>query len=148
MNLSQIKIYYKILEVNHIDNTILVRYYTDFLSEDELDALPSEQQKREDGTPFRCRTDSNLSIWDHIKTEEDIHNHIIQCAPIEWFKIQKKVKEGEINPILDIMYSQKDQVFNKQVAIDAVRTESLLTDEEIDDLILKLSNKKDGIANT
>ena len=82
------KIKYRIIDVNESEQTITVRYWTDFLSEEDL---AYDANRNPDGTPVRCRTDYNFSLWDMYKTEEDIEKMIINSIPIDWFKLQYKV---------------------------------------------------------
>lgn len=145
---DKLNISYKILQYNESDRSIVVRYFTDFLSEDELDARPYEGEKREDGSPKFCRTDYNLNIWDHIKTEEELHTFILNCAPVDWFTNQYKQKNGESHPLSDIIRKHENSTFSKEVLLTVNSPNSdVLTEEEIDNLILKLANSN-NTSNT
>ena len=89
-----IKFYYKIIEANEDDQSITVRYWTDFLSEEELAA---DNNRNPDGTPVRCRTDYNFNIWDNTKTTEEIEKMIVSSFPREWFLLKYAVKTPNID---------------------------------------------------
>ena len=89
-----IKFYYKIIEANEEDQSITVRYWTDFLSEEELAA---DNNRNPDGTPVRCRTDYNFNIWDNTKTTEEIEKMIVSSFPREWFLLKYAVKTPNID---------------------------------------------------
>lgn len=80
-------IYYRILSVDENEFSFVVRYYTDALSERELSIDPNEQSD----TPERCRTDYNLNLWRDM-TEENLHQHIMQSAPVQWLMRKERVK--------------------------------------------------------
>lgn len=131
--LNKINVKYKILSVNNIEHSVVVRYWTDFLSEEELKI---NDEKSEDGSPLRCRTDSNLNIWDHIKTEEELHEYIIGAAPIEWFKLMYKGKYPELFKNRALNFAQS--LINKKHEKDVVLKERDLTEVEIETLLEKL----------
>lgn len=89
-----IKFYYKIIEANEEDQSITVRYWTDFLSEEELAA---DNNRNPDGTPVRCRTDYNYNLWDNKKTTEEIEEMIVSGFPREWFLLKYAVKTPDID---------------------------------------------------
>jgi len=89
-----IKFYYKIIEANEEEQSITVRYWTDFLSEEELAA---DNNRNPDGTPVRCRTDYNYNIWDNTKTTEEIEKMIVSSFPREWFLLKYAVKTPNID---------------------------------------------------
>ena len=89
-----IKFYYKIIEANEEEQSITVRYWTDFLSEEELAA---DNNRNPDGTPVRCRTDYNYNLWDNKKTTEEIEEMIVSGFPREWFLLKYAVKTPDID---------------------------------------------------
>jgi len=68
---------FKILSFDLSQHSIVVRYYTDFLTEDNLATsfnLDGSIERNKDGSPIRCQTDYNLNIWktNPPPTEEEI----------------------------------------------------------------------------
>jgi hypothetical protein len=94
-------IHYKILEVNPTEHAIVVRYFSDALGEEQLVVNPEDPNRRDDGSPWRCRTDYNLNLPVPAPTGEALHKFIVQSAPIGWFDMQHKV----INPDIDTSLS-------------------------------------------
>ena len=88
-----IKFYYKIIEANEEEQSITVRYWTDFLSEEELAA---DNNRNPDGTPVRCRTDYNFNIWDNTKTTEEIEKMIVSSFPREWFLLKYEIGRAHV----------------------------------------------------
>lgn len=80
------QINYRILSVDEGERTMVVRYWTDRLSERALSILPDETGD----TPARCRTDYNLSIADPAMSADQIHDYIVASAPVEWFEVKHK----------------------------------------------------------
>jgi hypothetical protein len=76
---------YKIVEVNAIEHSIVVRYYTDKITEESLatDIL--------DGVIRRCRTDYSIDIPIPAPSGVDLHNFIINRAPTEWLENKEKL---------------------------------------------------------
>jgi hypothetical protein len=104
------KIKYRIIDVNESEQTITVRYWTDFLSEEDL---AYDANRNPDGTPVRCRTDYNFSLWDMYKTEEDIEALIVNSIPIDWFKLQYKVKSPQIDNTINGTMACVKNLINK-----------------------------------
>ena len=75
------KISYKILSVNQNDASIVVRYFTDFLSEQELAG----------------RTDYNLTLWNLNMSENELHDYILTNAPMDWLQLKESVINKKIN---------------------------------------------------
>jgi hypothetical protein len=134
-------IYYKIVEVWPQDHLIVVRYFTDTITENELASAPSTKP---DGTPVRCRTDVSLSIPIPEPTEEELKKIILFNCPIEFFKTQEKLKDPEIDTSMTTYQSQLNVVKTTTLEeIDALRTpptisQQDLTEEEINQLIQQL----------
>ena len=138
-----IKFYYKIIEANEDDQSITVRYWTDFLSEEELAA---DNNRNPDGTPVRCRTDYNFNIWDNTKTTEEIEKMIVSSFPREWFLLKYAVKTPNIDhtttgrmkgvsSLLNKTHERESQKI-KQVDIPTLDTPvSILTQDNINEFI-------------
>lgn len=86
------KIHYRIISVDHKDHSMIVRYYTDLLTEE---MLAIDDQKTKEGYPVRCRTDYNITFWKHPATIEDIETQIKSSAPIQWFMVKEHTHQNE-----------------------------------------------------
>jgi len=134
-------IYYKIVEVWPQDHLIVVRYFTDTITENELASAPGTKP---DGTPVRCRTDVSLSIPIPEPTEEELKKIILFNCPVEFFKTQEKLKDPEIDTSMSTYQAQLNVVKATTLEeIDALRTpppspQQDLTEEEINQLIQQL----------
>ena len=134
-------IYYKIVEVWPQDHLIVVRYFTDTITENELASAPGTKP---DGTPVRCRTDVSISIPIPEPTEEELKKIILFNCPVEFFKTQEKLKDPEIDTSMSSYQSQLNVVKTTTLEeIDALKippesTPQDLTEEEINQLIQQL----------
>jgi len=80
-------LHYRILSVDEDEFSMVVRFFTDEISERELSINPNEQSD----TPDRCRTDYNLNLWREM-TEDQLHQHIAQSAPVQWLMRKERIK--------------------------------------------------------
>lgn len=132
---------YKIVEVWPNDHTIVVRYYSDTISELELMSAPG---LREDGTPIRCRTDVSLSIPVPEPSEEELKKIILFNCPVGFFETQEKIKDPTVNTAMSVSTSLLNVEKTTTIEeINALRTppvvqEQPLTDTEIEQLIQNL----------
>lgn len=96
---------YKIVEVHDESHSIVVRYYTDKITEQSLaiDTL--------DGVIRRCRTDYSIDLPVPAPTGDDLHKFIIRYAPTQWFEIQEAV----LDPAIDTSLTAIKQELNKEV---------------------------------
>lgn len=143
-SLKNFKINYKILQVHEKEQSIVVRYWTDFLTENDLAV---DNEKNSDGSPVRCRCDYNLNVWDYIKTEEDLNKMIQNAAPIDWFKLQYRVKNPEIdntiNGTMSIVKGLLNKVHVKEIEnIQTQKNIDELTDDEVNQLIDQLTKNQ------
>lgn len=87
-------IYYKIVEVWPDSHSMVVRYYTDIVSEE---SLASDSNVRDDGSPVRCRTDVSISVPVPEPTEEDVKNLAMRNIPYKFLKFREDVMTGNID---------------------------------------------------
>lgn len=107
---------FRILNKELDQHSVVVRYYTDTITEDDLATsfiLDSQGNsiidRNPDGSPKRCQTDYNINIWNIEATQisansEVIINHIKNCAPFDWFELKQAVKDPNTNtdmPLID-----------------------------------------------
>ena len=86
-----INLKYKIVEVNTNEHSMVVRYYTDVITEAMLatDTL--------DGVIRRCRTDYSMDLPVPAPSGDELDAFIVARAPVAWFGTQEAV----INPAID-----------------------------------------------
>ena len=141
-------IHYKIVELWPDDHLIVARYWTDIISEE---SLASDLNRKEDGTPVRCRSDVSLNLPVPVPDAEEIDKILMRNAPAEWLKLLENVKDPNVNTdssaIASMMNIQKsttyDDVKALVIPVPVVVTETEqepkeLTDEEIQNLINNL----------
>lgn len=97
--------YFRILEVNDKNHCMTVRYWTDKLSEDSLASHFDNNGKiirDKKGNPVRCRTDFNITFYDHLNPSvEDIENEIRRNAPVRWLKLLEDIEDPYIKTSLE-----------------------------------------------
>lgn len=99
---------YKIIETNTAQHSIVVRYYTDIITEAMLstDTL--------DGIIRRCRTDYSFDLPLPTPTATELHAFIVARAPAEWLRTQEAV----LNPAIDTSLSAITPLVNVEVEFD------------------------------
>ena len=99
---------YKIVEVNEAEHSLVVRYYTDKITEESLavDIL--------DGVIRRCRTDYSIDLPVPAPVEIELHNFIMGRAPILWLN----TKESVLDPMIDTSLSHYMELIGKEVTAD------------------------------
>lgn len=99
-------VHYRIIEINENEQTIVVRYYTDILTEEFLaisyDINGNLVTVTESGQtyPQRCRTDYSFNIWKNDITEEDIFEIVKNGIPVDWLKMMENVANNNIDTSL------------------------------------------------
>lgn len=131
---------FKIIEVHPDEHSIVVRYYSDTLSEDFLATSINQDgtiDRYENGTPKRCRTDVHLNIWKTTPTVDDIKTQINHSVNYDWFELHDKIADENIDTTLEIA---KPLLFKEH---DVVRPEvgqfKRFSEKEIEDLISNLT---------
>lgn len=94
------KINYRVLHVDENQHSMVVRYWTDTVSEDML-ATEFESngkiKRSKNGPPLRCSTDYSLTFYDNPQpTEEEVDFFIKRNAPVNWLKIKEEVLNPNI----------------------------------------------------
>jgi len=110
---------FKIIETDLSQHSIVVRYYTDYFTEDNLSSSFTTNSSGEqtidrnpDGSPRRCITDYNINIWktDPPPTADDLIELAKQSAPYDWFKLRYDV----LNPDVDTSLSAVSSLLGKE----------------------------------
>lgn len=127
-------IHYRIVKVDPEAHGILIRYWTDKVTEMDLagplnpDGTP---QLNADGYPLATRTDVFMSFYDTpTPTPEEIDRRIMLQAPVDWLRLQEAIKDPDIDTkmrqVRDLTGESK--VFTEQ-DIDTIRKEIIASSE-------------------
>lgn len=95
-------IHYKIVEFWPDDHLVVVRYWTDVLTEE---MLASDGNRKEDGTPTRCRTDVAINIPIPVPSENEMDSLLKKNAPLGWLKMMEDVKNPDVDTDASIVSS-------------------------------------------
>mgnify|MGYP003333075089 FL=1 len=131
MSSETLNLKYKIIEKNDDFHTITVRYWTDIVNEEDL---RFSQNNLSDGSPNRCKTDVSIMITSEIKTEEDLHNKILQTAPLVLLQNEQSIKN---NNKLDTSFIDVNinKIYEKDIKISD--NKKIPEDQEIEELLKK-----------
>jgi len=90
---------YKIIEVNTNEHSVVVRFYTDVITEEMLatDIL--------DGVIRRCRTDYSIDLPLPLPTGDDLNAYIVARAPVVWLETQEAVLDPNVDTSLSSVLS-------------------------------------------
>jgi len=99
------KINYRILSVEEDQHSMVVRYWTDKITEEML-AIEFEPngkiRKTKHGWPVRCSTDYNLNFYNNYDpSKEEVNHYIMKNAPIEWLKLKEEILDPRVKMNLD-----------------------------------------------
>ena len=111
-------IIYKIIETWEDTNSIVVRYFTDKLTENELSVDPSERIGIT--PPVRCRTDVSISLPFPVPSDEEIEEIIMDNVPYESLEFFEKVKDPEIDTKIP------ERILRKKNKIKGIRKEKII----------------------
>lgn len=131
-------LHYKIVEVWPSDHLIVARYWTDVLSEE---FLASDSNRKEDGTPVRCRSDVSLTLPIPTPTGKELEELIIRQAPLDWLKTLEKVQAPDIDTSMADILKLKGAQFTTDVS-KILNPFDTLTDDDIQKMIDNLNTKQ------
>ncbi len=87
---------YKIVEVNSEQHSIVVRFYSDVITEESLAV-----QWGDDGQILRGRTDYNIDLPIPAPSGDELQNIILSNAPSQWLKTQAFLLDPDVNTSLE-----------------------------------------------
>lgn len=87
---------FKIVEANPEQHSIVVRFYSDDLTEEML----CVQRDENTGAILRCRTDFNIDLPVPAPEGDALVEFISARAPVRWFEIQKAVADPNVDTSL------------------------------------------------
>lgn len=92
---------YKILSANPKEHSIIIRFYTDTITEEMLSI------KDDQGNVLGYKTDANINIWQvPAPTGQALQDYIMSFAPIGFFTLQEQI----LNPKIDTSMSSIDSL--------------------------------------
>ena len=98
------EIKYKIISVNPADHGIVVRFYSDTISEEDLAIRNPDTGEiilDDDGNIEACRTDYSITLWDApTLTGEALEEVIMGCAPTQWLELLGKIADASVDTSL------------------------------------------------
>lgn len=111
------QIKYRIVSVDEADHSMVVRYFTDITTEEDL-AIPHPNTGEifgDDGLVISCRTDVNITLFDVPLLEGDaLERFISRFAPKAWFEMLEKVKDPDVDtglsPITAMLGQEREAV--------------------------------------
>lgn len=136
------KIKYRIVSIDHKEHSMVVRYFTDILTEDSLATQFDIDNNivREKGIPVRCRTDYNITIWERELTDNQLHSTIKEHAPIQWLELlERRKQEGDISALVSFD-SLIGQEFFFEPTIKQITPPILPVNPTTDEEIIKILN--------
>ena len=94
-------IHYRIIKVDPASHGIVVRYFTDKVTEMNLaNSLNPDGSAilNADGYPVSTRTDVMVNIYDTpAPSNEEIEKRVMMSAPVEWLKLQENIKDPGVD---------------------------------------------------
>ena len=94
-------IHYRILKIDPAAHGIVVRYFTDKVTETDLANSFNEDgsiKLNADGYPISTRTDILMSIYQTpTPSQEEIEKRIMLSAPVDWLKLQEDISDPGVN---------------------------------------------------
>ena len=101
---------YKIIGFSTEEHTIVVRFYSDETTEEDLavrdvDTGEIIRHSDTDGTIKNCRTDYNINLFQvPAPTGNDLEVFIARHAPKDWLEMLEKVKDPSIDTTLSTLH--------------------------------------------
>lgn len=130
-------LHYKIVEVWPQDHLVVVRYWTDVLSEE---FLASNDIRKEDGTPERCRSDVSITLPVPAPEGAELEKFLISFAPLDWLKTLEKVQAPDIDTSMANIMKIKDATFTADTSKIENGVDNIMTDEQIQEMIDKITS--------
>tara|TARA_Y100000034_G_scaffold69712_1_gene84139 strand:+ start:183 stop:551 length:369 start_codon:yes stop_codon:yes gene_type:complete len=111
------QIKYKIISCSEEERSIIVRFYSDVITEEELANRDEAGEiiRHSDGSIKNCRTDYNINLFQvPAPTGNDLEVFIARHAPKDWLEMLEKVKDPAIDTTLSTI---KDMVGPERNAV-------------------------------
>jgi len=100
---------YKIIKVDPTEHSIVVRFYTDVITEECLafcDPSTGEITRHLDNTIQACRTDYSITLFETpTLSGEELQLRIMQSAPTEWLVLKEKIANPDVDTSMSALVS-------------------------------------------
>jgi len=128
------KLKYKIIDLNEDTHSIVVRYYTDNVTEN---LLASNSRLRSDGSPERTRSDISITLPIPMPSDDELEKIILRNFPKNGLEVFEKMKtdktavnnfkklKNKLNVEVEKDISEWESLFNQQNIIDDLSTEEI-----------------------
>lgn len=100
---------YKIIRADTYQHSIVVRFFTDIVTEEHLCVAKSP-----DNVIIACRTDYNIDLPVPAPTGQELHDYIMARCPSDWLMLQEAV----LNPQVDTSLTQVSSLLNQTYTKD------------------------------
>ena len=134
-------IHYRIIKVDPAAHGVVVRYFTDKVTETDLaNSLNPDGSVilNADGYPVTTRTDVMISIFDTpAPSNEEIEKRILMNAPVQWLKLQEDIKDPDVDTKMTEIRNLTGE--SKSVSLDELK--------EIRQVIVKQENDERSAEN-
>ena len=136
---------FRILNKELEQHSVVVRYYSDFFTEDLLATSFTVDSNGDkiidrgaDGKPLRCQTDYNINIWNVQATQigansNAIIDYLSRSAPFDWFDLKQSVMNAEVDTNMVAIDPLIGMEFQTERPITI--TSDNVTEQEIENLI-------------
>lgn len=128
---------YRIIEVQQDNRVMIVRYFTDIITENDLDVLPKDVRDS-NTSPARCKSDVSLNIPLPEPSEEELHKIILRYAPLEALKTLEEIKKEPNSSILKTIHTIKNKTFIKteqQIKDMFAPPKTVISDQKIKEIM-------------
>lgn len=134
---------FRILNKELEQHSVVVRYYSDFFTEDLLATSFTVDSNGDkiidrgaDGKPLRCQTDYNINIWNVQATQigansNAIIDYLSRSAPFDWFDLKQSVMNAEVDTNMVAI----DPLIGMEFQTERPITSDNITEQEIENLI-------------
>lgn len=149
--MDNMKVKYRILHIDKKSHNLIVRYFTDEISEEEMSNLLDDNGNpvlNEKGYPVRCRTDVVHTIRDHDVSADEIHAYLQKHAPVGFFREYLKLKDPNFKTVLHEDHFTIGEVHEYEHDLTPapppnVVNNTILTDDDIEKILeyVKENNK-------
>jgi len=141
------KIKFKIIRTDEANHSIVVRYFTEVITEEMLRLDPNPDAPRlDDGTPAQCRTDYYINLPIPAPEGDELIEILTRQAPWQFLKAQEDILNPDVDTSMSNLQSLIGTTHTAVIDINPSPVEmpatvdKVLTDEEIMDLIKKASS--------
>lgn len=129
---------YRIISLDHKENSVIVRFYTDTIDENFLASsfdINNTIVRTNAGYPERCRTDVNITFYNHESTPEELDEFIKSNAPVTWFELQEKIISANNTLNMNHLEVGKEVEFTP-------KTKNIFVDIDVEEILQKYTEEQ------